>query len=492
MYTCFALESGVSLPWSVRSAYLLHLGAHGQLTCFTLERKVSLPACPAWPWSARSAYLLHLGAQGQLTCMPCLALERKVSLPASPWSARSAYLLHLGARGQLTCFTLERKVSLPASPWSARSAYLLALLGLGARGQLTCFTLERKASLPASPWSARSAYLLALLGLGARGQLTCFTLERKASLPASPWSARSAYLLALLGLGARGQLHGVVVLLHQQTSQHVQLLQAEGASLAHLLLLRHLHANSQSSSRLVWGVCVCGGGGVWGCGQHLYSLQGCGGVWAGMTVTVCVYVAVCAYVCLCVCVCVCVCVCAHACWSMHVHQCQCVCVCVCVCAWLCLVWETDRQNSHTRQTDRQTGRKRETQTPCIYSWSRNQQRKKAATDYKPKSLTLKRSLAASMKLPALRYSSMADSTFFFSSRWEAYLARRRSISRTLCDLASSMPLSHWLRLTHVSMAVFTRLHWTTDRWSVTPYTQASVKALICDQAPWHGNAGDDV
>ena len=52
------LEREVSLPaspWSARSAYLLHLGAQGQLTCFTLERKVSLPACPAWPWSARSA-----------------------------------------------------------------------------------------------------------------------------------------------------------------------------------------------------------------------------------------------------------------------------------------------------------------------------------------------------------------------------------------------------------------------------------------------------
>ena len=71
MYTCLALER-------VMSAYLLRLGEWGQLTCFTLECKVSLPASP---WSARSAYLLHLGVQGQLTCF---TLECKVSLPASP------------------------------------------------------------------------------------------------------------------------------------------------------------------------------------------------------------------------------------------------------------------------------------------------------------------------------------------------------------------------------------------------------------------------
>ena len=73
--------------------------------------------------------------------------------------------------------------------------------------------------------------------------------------------------------------------------------------------------------------------GLGGGGQHLSSLQGCGGVWVGTTVTVCVYVAVCAYVCLCVCVCVCVCV-------------------------LDYVW-CERQTRQPHKTGRQTDRKKE-------------------------------------------------------------------------------------------------------------------------------------
>ena len=43
------------------------------------------------------------------------------------------------------------------------------------------------------------------------------------------------------------------------------------------------------------------------------------------------------------------------------------------------------------------------------------------------------------------YSSIALSIFSFSSRWEAYLASRVSISFTLCCLASSTAWSHWTK-----------------------------------------------
>lgn len=74
-------------------------------------------------------------------------------------------------------------------------------------------------------------------------------------------------------------------------------------------------------------------------------------------------------------------------------------------------------------------------------------------------LTLKRSLAAFRKCPAFRYSSIALTILFFSSRWEAYLASSESISLTLWVLASSMAVFHWFRSTQLSMAFFMWLHY---------------------------------
>ena len=75
------------------------------------------------------------------------------------------------------------------------------------------------------------------------------------------------------------------------------------------------------------------------------------------------------------------------------------------------------------------------------------------------SQTLNMSLAASMKCPALRYSSIASRTLFFSRRCWAYFARSMSISRTLWALASSMAVFHWFRWTQQSIACLMRLHW---------------------------------